>query len=74
MARVMLVVCDAYRLRNWIRDFSTYFPAASPLALDLLGKMLLFDPRKRISVSEALAHPYLAGFAESELFAHSKVG
>lgn len=27
--------------------------------LDLLKKMLIFDPRKRISVQEALQHPYL---------------
>lgn len=38
------------------------FPEASPLALDLLGKMIVFDPAKRISVDEALAHPYLANF------------
>uniref|UniRef100_A0A8C9X8Y1 Mitogen-activated protein kinase n=1 Tax=Sander lucioperca TaxID=283035 RepID=A0A8C9X8Y1_SANLU len=29
------------------------------LALDLLGRMLTFNPVKRISVEEALAHPYL---------------
>lgn len=28
-------------------------------ALDLLDKMLTFNPHKRISVEEALAHPYL---------------
>lgn len=28
-------------------------------ALDLLGRMLTFNPIKRISVEEALAHPYL---------------
>jgi serine/threonine protein kinase len=34
-------------------------PDANPLALDLLDKMLVFNPHKRISVDEALAHPYL---------------
>ena len=29
------------------------------LALDLLDKMLTFNPNKRITVEEALAHPYL---------------
>ena len=29
------------------------------IALDLLDKMLSFNPNKRISVEEALAHPYL---------------
>ncbi|XP_078439105.1 mitogen-activated protein kinase 4-like [Wolffia australiana] len=36
------------------------FPNADPLAVDLLQKMLVFDPSKRISVDEALQHPYMA--------------
>lgn len=35
------------------------FPKADPRALDLLDKMLTFNPNKRIVVDEALAHPYL---------------
>lgn len=35
------------------------FPKANPQALDLLQKMLRFDPNTRISVEEALRHPYL---------------
>ena len=35
------------------------YPQASPLALDLLGKMLTFSPLKRITIDEALNHPYL---------------
>ena len=31
-------------------------------AIDLLEKMLVFDPRKRIRAGEALAHPYLAPY------------
>lgn len=41
--------------------FSKLYPEANPLAIDLMDKMLAFDPRKRISVDEALKHPYLAG-------------
>lgn len=29
------------------------------VALDLLDKMLTFNPHKRIEVEQALAHPYL---------------
>lgn len=35
------------------------FPGATPDAIDLLKKMLQFDPRKRITVDEALQHPWL---------------
>jgi len=39
--------------------FSTLYPNANPLAIDLLEKMLVFDPRGRISASVALEHEYL---------------
>lgn len=41
-------------------DLSKLFPGANPLAVDLLARMLEFDPRRRISVEQALAHPWLA--------------
>ncbi|KAL8119040.1 hypothetical protein AgCh_016516 [Apium graveolens] len=42
------------------QPFSTRFPNMSPGAVDLLEKMLIFDPRRRITVDGALSHPYLA--------------
>ena len=36
------------------------FPKGNPQAIDLLDKMLQFDPKKRITVEQALEHPYLA--------------
>ncbi|KAK1398491.1 Mitogen-activated protein kinase [Heracleum sosnowskyi] len=36
------------------------YPQVHPLAIDLVDKMLTFDPSKRITVVEALSHPYLA--------------
>ncbi|EZG47084.1 cyclin-dependent protein kinase [Gregarina niphandrodes] len=38
--------------------WSEIIPTASPLAIDLLGKMLLLDPNKRPSAKEALEHPW----------------
>ncbi|KAJ9555980.1 hypothetical protein OSB04_010594 [Centaurea solstitialis] len=46
------------------QQFSSRFPNTSPGALDLLEKMLVFDPNRRITVDEALCHPYLAPLHE----------
>lgn len=35
------------------------FPRSDPMAIDLLEKILEFDPAKRITAEEALQHPYL---------------
>lgn len=42
--------------------FSQKFRNADPAAIDLLEKMLVFDPRKRITAAQALAHEYLAPY------------
>ncbi|KAI4376147.1 hypothetical protein MLD38_013938 [Melastoma candidum] len=42
------------------QQFPTRFPSMNPVAIDLLEKMLVFDPSKRITVDEALCHPYLS--------------
>lgn len=54
--------------RRYLRQLPVYekqplgekFPKVSSLAIDLVEKMLTFDPTKRISVEDALAHPYLS--------------
>ncbi|CEH11841.1 kinase-like protein [Ceraceosorus bombacis] len=45
--------------------FSNLFPKATPLALDLLDRMLTWDPDERISADEALRHPWLAAYHQS---------
>ncbi|KAG8464362.1 hypothetical protein KFE25_003425 [Diacronema lutheri] len=40
-------------------SFKKMFPNSNPLAVELLEKMLVFDPSKRVSAAEALAHPYM---------------
>ncbi|CAL9084751.1 unnamed protein product [Musa textilis] len=42
------------------QEFCARFPTMSSGAIELLEKMLVFDPSKRITVNEALQHPYLA--------------
>ncbi|XP_010544396.1 PREDICTED: mitogen-activated protein kinase 4-like [Tarenaya hassleriana] len=41
------------------QNFAARFPSMSPGAVDLLEKMLVFDPSRRITVDEALCHQYL---------------
>lgn len=43
---------------HFILNFMTAWHSCAA-ALDLLDKMLTFNPHKRIEVEEALAHPYL---------------
>ncbi|GJN18305.1 hypothetical protein PR202_gb05453 [Eleusine coracana subsp. coracana] len=47
-------------------SFSQKFPNAGPLALDLLQRLLAFDPKDRPTAEEALAHPYFKGLAKVE--------
>jgi mitogen-activated protein kinase 15 len=46
--------------------FSTFFKGASPEAISFLKKCLEFNPNKRMSVEEALKHPFVAQFRDPE--------
>eukprot|EP01126_Amoeba_proteus_P011215 TRINITY_DN144_c0_g1_i13.p1 TRINITY_DN144_c0_g1~~TRINITY_DN144_c0_g1_i13.p1 ORF type:complete len:193 (+),score=51.77 TRINITY_DN144_c0_g1_i13:769-1347(+) len=49
------------------RPLETMFPRADETALDMLAKLLHFNPDKRMTVEEALCHPYVEQFhAETE--------
>ncbi|BFZ60742.1 mitogen activated protein kinase [Saitoella coloradoensis] len=62
------------RARDYIRSlpfrkrvpFSVLCPKANPLAIDMLEKLLTFNPLKRITVEEALKHPYLEPYHDPE--------
>jgi len=41
------------------KKFEELFKGANALAIDLLRKMLTYDPDERITVADALGHPYL---------------
>jgi serine/threonine protein kinase len=41
-------------------SFDEVFPGADRAEVDLVGKMLTWDPTVRISVEEALDHPFLS--------------
>ncbi|KAE8715677.1 Mitogen-activated protein kinase 7 [Hibiscus syriacus] len=67
-----LAFIDNPKARRYIKSlpysrrthFSHLYPQADPLAIDLLQRMLVFDPSKRITVTEALLHPYMSGLYE----------
>lgn len=65
---------SSHRSRDYLRalpfkkkvSFKTLYPNADPLAIDLLEKCLTFNPKRRITVEQALAHPYLEPYHDAE--------
>ncbi|XP_058477671.1 mitogen-activated protein kinase 7 [Solea solea] len=64
----------ADRVRSYIQSLPSrsavplakLYPQAEAEALDLLRAMLHFDPRERISVTQALEHPYLSKYHDPD--------
>ena len=47
--------------------FDQIFPNGNPLAIDLLEKMLCFNPQKRINIEQCLNHPYFKDIRDKNL-------
>lgn len=48
------------------KDFTRYFVGANALAVDLLEKLLVMDPDRRITAEQALSHAYFSSYADPE--------
>ena len=46
------------------KSLSSKFPTVEPHALDLMGKLLQFNPQGRITLDEAIEHPYFSTFRD----------
>ena len=46
------------------KDFNKILKGANPNAIDLVEKMLVFNPEKRYSIEQCLNHPYLKAMRE----------
>ena len=65
---------DNDRARSYLRslpfkpkiDLPKRFAGADPAAVDLLQKLLFFDPSKRFTAKQALEHEFLREFRQSE--------
>ena len=51
-----VIFCLWYRRQTPLREV---VPSAPPDALDLMGKLLVFNPDKRLTAKEALQHSYV---------------
>jgi mitogen-activated protein kinase 15 len=52
---------DGLQVKNQ-RTLQSLFPTAPPDALDLLNRLLQFNPDRRATIEQAISHPYLAQF------------
>jgi len=59
-----MIRTDMSRKRK--RSWSSIYPNAEKNALDLLDRLLTFDPAKRITVEEAMRHPYISEYSQPD--------
>ena len=60
-----ILYLKSLKVRNK-KNLKTKFPGSSDDALDLLDKMLKFNPNKRITVNESLEHPFFKEVKDSK--------
>jgi mitogen-activated protein kinase 1/3 len=68
-------VVDSWKANEYIESLGqvkatpleSLYPAADPLAIDLLKQMLQFNPNKRCTAEQALEHPFFKGVRRKEL-------
>ena len=53
--------------KNKSISFSQIYPNGNPLAIDLLTKMLCFNPKNRIDIEQCLNHPYFKEVRDKNL-------
>jgi len=70
-----VTMLDSLQYPAAAKGWSSVYPTATPTALDMLVKLMSFDPSQRITAMEGLRHPYCAQFhdAESEYTATTPV-
>lgn len=59
------------------KDLSSLYPGAHPQAIDLLKKMLEFNPKNRCSADEALEHDFLKSVRRKDMevsVKHRRIG
>lgn len=49
-----------------VKELKELFGAGNDQLVDLIGKLLQFNPTKRLTAVEALQHPYLSDFANTK--------
>src|SRR5581483_1046367 len=49
------------------RPWNVLLPNVNPVALDLISKLLQFNPKKRLTVQEALTHPYVKKWRSAKM-------